>query len=112
MDTKQELILEMAANTNMTDERARELAHSNWYMNMSPLEAAMLQMLQEKLCMPSIDEFQKVTEMALGREISANRIPCHKLLVEIAVKILHQKSRGQFYEVAKSVVALSQQYIQ
>jgi hypothetical protein len=52
----------------MTREQAVHLAGTKWWERVSPEEAALFQLYEEKLCMP-FGEFQAAMEKLLGRGV-------------------------------------------
>lgn len=52
----------------MTREQAVKLCESNWWIGKEPMDLAMFQMFEDRLCMP-FDIFHAAIEKALGRPV-------------------------------------------
>jgi hypothetical protein len=61
----------------MTQEQAIELCKSKWWIGREPIDLALFQMFEDRLCMP-FDVFHEALEKSLGRSVFTHEIALNR----------------------------------
>lgn len=76
----------------LTQERALEIAHSNWWVDLPATEVALAQLRQERLCMP-FDVFQEAVEKAVGYGVFTHEFGSRERMASLAEEIEQKQKK-------------------